>query len=70
MNTPRTTDKTGRLDLAAVAIADVLAVSLCPREYAALRPHVVNAAKVLRPGRPGSITHTITNAVRMARRFA
>lgn len=59
-------DPTGRLDIAAMRIAEEVAKAICPREWPELRPVVAHYANMLKPGRPGSATSIIQTAIRTA----
>jgi len=61
--------QTGRLDQAAVAVADQLAAMLCPAEWPLLRPFVEQAAHTHLAPRPGSKAAIVTEAVQLAARF-
>lgn len=64
----RTEDKTGRLDIMALALFDALAPQVLGPGGDMLRPAAADLARRLKPGRPGTVTRTITDAVRLTRK--
>lgn len=63
----RPADKTGRLDILALALFDALAPQVLGPGGEMLRPAAADMARRLKPGRPGTITRTITDAVKLTR---
>ncbi len=57
-------NKIGRLDVMALALFDAVAPALGPG-HEMLRPAAADLARRLKPGRPGSVTRTITDAVKL-----
>lgn len=59
----------GRLDIAAARIADTLGQRFIPNEWPAFKPFIDQQCRKLKPGKPGSTTAILTEAVRLAGKY-